>query len=109
MKEILQNVNKKFAVIYMQAERMASKFGVTPSIPRTVSRQAHRNNVPALTPEEYFRRVLAVPPLNTFISEMEFRFNKFSTMVSRLLYLVPEVLCRGDAYTLIHLINATLY
>ena len=85
-------VEGEFSIIYQQAERMAAKFGVTPSIPRTAARQLDRNNVPALTPEDYFRRALAVPLLDTFVSEMEFRFNKFPTKASKVLYLVPTVL-----------------
>ena len=79
MKTLRENVEGEFSIICQQAERMTAKFGVAPSIPRTSARQLNRNNVPALTPEEYFRRVLAVPLLDTFISEMEFLFTKFST------------------------------
>ena len=93
MKTLRESVEGEFSIVYQQAERMAGKFGVTPSIPRTAARQLNRNNVPALTPEEYFLRAL-----NTFVSEMEFRFNKFSTKASKVLYLVPTVLC-SDIYT----------
>ena len=44
----------EFSIIYQQAECMDAKFGVTTSIPRTAVRQLNRNNIPALTPEEYF-------------------------------------------------------
>ena len=98
MKTLCENVEGEFSIIYQRTERMAAKFGVTPSIPRTAVRQLNRSNVPALTPEEYFRRALAVPLLDTFVSEMELRFNKSSTKASKFLYLVPTVLC-SDIYT----------
>ena len=94
MKTLRENVEGEFSNIYQQAERTAAKFGVTPSIPRTAARHFNRNNVPALTPEEYSRHALAVPLLDTFVSEIEFRFDTFSTKASK----VPTVLC-SDIYT----------
>ena len=65
---------------------MVTKLSVEPAIPRTVARQMHRNNVPAENPEEYYRRVIAVPLIDRFISEMTFRFNSFNKTGSKLLF-----------------------
>lgn len=93
MQVIRETIDEEFSVIYRQAERMANQLFVTPIIPRVALRQMHRNNVPATTPEEYYRRAMAIPLLDTFISEMKFRFNEFSVRSSKLLLLVPSVLC----------------
>ena len=39
---------------------LAKKLIVDPAIPRSASRQMHRNNVPAENPEQYLQRALAL-------------------------------------------------
>ena len=56
-------------------------------------RQMHRDNTEAANPKEYNKRVIAIPILDTLISEMKFHFNKFSITASKVLYLVPELMC----------------
>ena len=67
---------------------MTTSLDVSPSVPKTVPRQMNRN-IPANTPEEYYRRVLAIPILDTFIAEMEFRFNELNQRASTVLTLIP--------------------
>ena len=61
MKLLRENMDDEFKIIYQQSGRMATKLSEEPAIPRTVARHMHRNNVPAENPEEYCRRVIAVP------------------------------------------------
>jgi len=89
-------INKEFNIIYQQATKLAEFLSVQPSIPRSAARQMHRNNVPAENPEEYYRRVIAIPLIDNFISEMTFRFNKFNTTASKLLLLVPAIVCNPE-------------
>ena len=63
--------------------RMAEKMNVTPSTPRMAQRQMHRDNFEAANPNEYFKRVIAIPILDTLLLEMKFRFNKFSITASK--------------------------
>ena len=100
MKLLRENMDDEFKIIYQQSERMATKLSVEPAIPRTVARQMHRNNVPAENPEEYYRRVIAVPLIDRFISEMTFRFNSFNKTASKLLLFVPSIICHPDYYHL---------
>ena len=46
---------------------------------RLAEGQRHRDNVEGTTPEAYYRRVMRVPMLDTFISEINFRFSSFMT------------------------------
>ena len=46
-----ENIDNEFDQIFKQAERIAVKRDVQPSLPCTVARQMHRNNVPADTPK----------------------------------------------------------
>ena len=56
----------------------------------------HRDNVPADTPKEYFKRAFIIPLLDKCIAEMEFRFNNLSKRSSRLLCLVPSVISKSE-------------
>ena len=65
MRVVRDKIEEEFLVIYRETGRIATSLDVSPSVPRTVS-------------EEYYRRVLAVPVLDTFIAEMEFRFKELN-------------------------------
>ena len=68
MKLLRESMDDEFKIVYQQSERMATKLSVEPAIPRTVAGQMHRNNVAAENPEEYYRRVIAAPLIDRFIS-----------------------------------------
>ena len=73
---------------------MPLKVDVQPCIPRFAARQMHRNNVPAGTPKEYFKRAFVIPLFDKFIAEME--FNNLSKRSSRLLCLVPSIISKSE-------------
>ena len=58
----------------------------------------HRSNIKASAPEEYYRRVLAIPVLDTFIAKMEFHFNELNQRASSLLTLIPSIITKLDYY-----------
>ena len=89
MRVVRDKIEEEFLVIYRQAERITKSLDISPSVPKTVPRQMNRNNIPANTPEEYYRRVLAIPILDTFIAEMEFRFNERNQRAATVLTLIP--------------------
>ena len=94
MKYVRENIDNEFDQIFKQAERMTIKLDVQPSLPRKVARQMDQNNVPADTPKEYFKRSLALPLIDNFIYDLEFRFNDLSERSSRLLFLVSTVISK---------------
>ena len=87
-----ENVDQESDVISKQAVRMADQLNVEPNIPRVAKKQIYRDNVPANSPEEYYKRALVIPIVDTLISEMTHRFNKFNCKAARLLILTPSVL-----------------
>ena len=107
MRVVRHKIEVEFLVIHRQAERIATSFDVSPSVPWTVSRQMYRSNIPASTPEEYYRRVLAILVLDTFIAEMEFRSNELNQRVSTLFILIPSIITKPDNHeeTMGHLIG----
>ena len=90
---VRSNIDSEFDTIYNQPMTMAERISVTPSDPRMAQRQMHRDNTEEANPKEYYKRVIAIPILDTLISEIEFGFNKFSITASKVLFLVPELLC----------------
>jgi hypothetical protein len=59
--------------LYQDITKLAEKQNVLPSKPRTAGRQQHRDNVPADTPEEYWRRSIYYPLLDHITNELETR------------------------------------
>ena len=58
----------------------------------------NRSNIPANALEEYYRRVLAVPLLDTFLEEVQFRFNELYQRASSLLTLISSIITKPDYY-----------
>ena len=96
---VRSNIDSEFDTIYKKAVTMAERMNVTPSTPRMAQRQMHRDNIEAANTKENFKRIVAIPILDTLISEMKIRFNKLSIMASKLLYLVPELICSESDIT----------
>ena len=93
------DIEIEFKNISSEAEQIAATACLTPSLPRIASRQAHRNNTPAATPEEYFRTTVSITYislLDKIIMEMETRFNPFIVKSSKLLSLVPSIISNDD-------------
>ena len=47
-------------LIFKQKVRMTDQLNIEPSIPRVAKKQVYRDNVPANSPEEYYKRALVV-------------------------------------------------
>ena len=84
---------------------MAGKLFVEPVIPRTATRQAHRNNVPAETPLVYYKRALIIPFMDTIISETKSRFQKTHCIAGKVLCLIPSIICNEETTDLKELLE----
>jgi hypothetical protein len=60
-----------------------------PHLPRIFGRQNNRNNVPARTPEEYYRRAVFLPFLDGILTQMSLRLCNREAAVLRLCHLLP--------------------
>ena len=71
---IKMNADHECDVILKHSVRMPGQLKVDPRVPRVAKKQIHRGNVPANTPERYYKRILVVPivvPIvDLLISEM---------------------------------------
>ena len=93
------NIDSESDTIYKQAVRMAERMNVTPSAPRMAQRQMHRDTIEAANTKGYYKRVVPIPILDTLVSEMKIRFSKFSITASKVLCLVPELICSESDIT----------
>ena len=63
--------NVQFHLLFESASRCANKHNVSITTPRLCHRQTARDNHPAISVEEYYRRSLAIPFIDHLNSEIE--------------------------------------
>ena len=93
VKEIRQDVDKHHATWFSESTVMAEKVGEEPRIPRRCARQIHRNNVPATTPSEYYKRAISIPMLDHLESEINSRSTELQSTAAKGMSIVPATLC----------------
>ena len=77
---------------YQIAVATGDKVGATQTIPRRCGRQTARSNVPADTPEEYYRRAITIPFLDEMFTHLDRRFSEIQRKAMAALWVVPVVL-----------------
>lgn len=90
------DIETDFNQVYKQSERMAAAVDIEPSKPRTCARQKNRPNAEAVTVEEWYKVNVAIPFLDHIITELDSQFLALAQTASRLLGLVPSVLCSRE-------------
>ena len=98
------NVEKEFADWYEQAVKIAQSVGVQPNKPRTTRCwRRFRDNVESYNLEEYFRRSVAVPFLDSITSQLRSRHADRNLV--KLFNLLPSVmLSKGfDVFKAVHI------
>ncbi|KAJ8928691.1 hypothetical protein NQ314_018701 [Rhamnusium bicolor] len=69
-------VNSIFQQLFSEAKEVAEQLSIELKLPRIVSRQTHRqNNMPDQSAEEYFRRAVYIPLLDSIISDLKERLS----------------------------------
>ena len=109
-----EDVDTGFCQIYAQSARMTEKVDTIPDMPRITARQQHRSNASSSSPEEYFKRNIAIPFLDHVICCIDQKFSQSATTASSLLGFVPQVLCTKDlslekALVTYHLLNSLIW
>ena len=75
LQDIRDNIEDIWTEWFDLAVTTAANVGVVPSIPSRTNQQQHRDNVPAQTPSDYYKRAVAIPLLDHLQSEMKTYFN----------------------------------
>jgi len=68
------NCEEEFHAWFEEIKAFADSLDIPVRAPRISSRQTHRANVPAESPEVYYRRNVMIPFLDHIATEMESRF-----------------------------------
>ncbi|KAK2717076.1 hypothetical protein QYM36_007277 [Artemia franciscana] len=71
-----ETCDEEFALVFEQVKELSDKIQLAVEVPRIKQRQVHRNNPPHTTPEEYYRRVVFIPMLDSVISDLKSRFSR---------------------------------
>ena len=95
-KEERRDVDAGFSKIFQQSNRLAERVGAEVSMPRIARLQQHRANPQASSPEDYFRKSVALSLLDHILSTLEAQFSKAAAVASSLLGAVPSVCCSSD-------------
>ena len=84
------NCEEEFHSWFDEVCTLAGELNIPVSCPRITSRQVHRANVPADTPEAYYRRNIMIPTLDHITTEMHSRFGPIQQTEIKLLGLIPS-------------------
>lgn len=93
-----ETCDEEFALVFEQVKELSDKIQLAVEVPRITQRQVYRNNPPYTTPEEYYRRVVFIPMLDSVISDLKSRFSRDTLNSFRLTVLLPSniVNCTDD-------------
>ena len=88
--EYRNNVDIKHSEWYDEALSLAKKYDIAEKKIRTTKRQIHRDNQPASTPCEFYKRSLTIPLLDQLLNDLRARFSDNSLISYYGLYLLPS-------------------
>lgn len=91
LKDKRQMVDDFHSQAFKEAAAIGETVGIVPSIPRLCSRQTRRNNTPADTPEDYYKRVITIPFLDHLLQEFLQRFTPLQQRAATAFLLLPPV------------------
>ena len=85
------NCEEEFRLWYHEIKTLADELNITVATPRIAARQVHRSNIPADSPEAYYRRNLMIPFLDHILTELTERFGPIQQTKVKLLGLIPSI------------------
>ena len=92
LQSVRDNVDEHHRNWIRDVDKMCSEVGSELSIPRRCSKQRHRDNTPAQTASDYYKRVITIPLLDHVLSELNSRFATHQVKAMQGLCLVPAAL-----------------
>ena len=92
LEDARENVDKFHSECFKKATSLAEKLKVAIKKPRTCSRQTTRDNVPAESPSDYYKKSITIPFLDHLIAEMNTRFSCLQERASSGIKLIPSLM-----------------
>lgn len=83
-----ETIDEVWLAWFNEAQSMAEAVGTTPTMPRVSVISQHRNNTPADSPADFFRRNVAIPFLDSFRESLCERFSEESRNMRHVFSLV---------------------
>lgn len=90
LKQHRENSESVFGDIISIAENIADEINVDLSMPRQATKQLHRPNHPCGSLNEYYRRSIFIPYIDSLISSLQSRFSEEHTETFNLFKLLPQ-------------------
>ncbi len=99
---IRTQIDTIFPSWYTDVLQLADEIGTSEAIPRKTALQRNRSNTTSSSPQEHYKRIVAIPLLDSLIVQLEERFNKDQNQhLHALLSLIPSVLHDLDSQELL--------
>lgn len=92
LSEMRENVDSIHMEWFQEVDKMCQSVQVEITLPRLCSRQRNRENIPAQSPSEYYRRTITIPVFDHLISEIKARFSSHQKTALLGLHLIPSIL-----------------
>jgi hypothetical protein len=90
--DIRDEIDAWFTRMYAKVLELAEKVGSIEQRPRNCSRQRNRDNCPADSVPQYWKRTVAIPLLDVICAELKSRFSEDKRAHYELCALIPEVI-----------------
>ncbi|KAF0715056.1 52 kDa repressor of the inhibitor of the protein kinase-like [Aphis craccivora] len=87
---IRENATTEFNKLFIDINKRLNDFELTIEMPRLAKRQKYRDNIPTKDPEEYFRIILFLPFLDSFVQQLNDRFVNHQNIISGFQMLVKS-------------------
>lgn len=89
LKNVREDVTGFNNICIETATQIAIEYGIEASHPRQCLKQRHRNNAPAESVEEYYRRNLQIPFIDQLVSDLKARFDNGQATTVEGLFVIP--------------------
>ena len=87
------NIDETFEVWYKQVQTLADAIGSVEETPRRTKAQRFRSNVPAESPQEYYKRSVLIPFIDELLQQLNDRFSKDNRHVIQCLFsIIPSLI-----------------
>ena len=98
LKKSRSNMDRFHNLVYEQVMVLSQIVGIVESVPPFASRQQLRQNTPASSPKEYYKRTITIALLDYLISELSIHFGtESSQIVVEFMQLLPSKVIRATA------------
>ena len=96
LNDIRDDAASEFQNVFTKCQAMAALADTTITVPRTVSRQNLRDNVEHENAEQYYRRTVFIPFLDSLVQQLNDRFQGKTKDAIKGMYLIPSNLSDVD-------------